>query len=142
MIHLKYKHNEIPNSHNIFVPGIGYYKDSNLGISALVYPCDEYFVIKPIQKRRCDDSFLLPMKLEVLNDYVDKYDYYSYAVCIASYMKEEYGTRGIKIEMQKNMVLDNMGIRSEAMSLLTVKAFNLIYNLGLTEDEEIEIANY
>lgn len=142
MIRLNYKHECIPNSHTIFVPGINEPKDSNLGITALVCPCDELFVIKLVQKRRCDDLFLLPMNLEKLNDYAEKYDYYSYAVCIASYMKEEYDVKGIKVEIKDNTVPDEYGLKSEAMSLLVVKGFNLIYNLGLTESEEKEIANY
>ena len=67
--------------------------------------------------------------------------YYAYVCSTAYLMLKEYKVKGIKIVVENNNLPQKKGVSSSAaICILICRAFNKIYDLGLSKDEEMRIA--
>ena len=83
----------------------------------------------------------LNMKEEELEEQIKNNTFYSYICGVALYMKRNYKIGGIKIKVTKMDLPIKKGLASSAaICVLTVRAFNQLYNLNLTTEEEKELA--
>ena len=88
-----------------------------------------------------ENNFILPMEERELLKHIRKNDYYSYVCSTAYYMLKKYNVKGIKIIIEKNTLPQKKGISSSAaICTLVCRAFNKVYDLGLSKEEEMLVA--
>ncbi len=77
-----------------------------------------------------------------IDNMVSKNPFWKYALCTIIYLKNKFqDLGGININITKVTLPMKKGLGSSAaICLLVTKAYNLLYKLGLTENEELEIA--
>lgn len=76
-----------------------------------------------------------------LVDNINNKTYYSYISSTIKYMIDNYDVKGIKIKVTKSTLPEKKGLSSSAaICVLVVKAYNEIYDLNLSVDEEMKIA--
>lgn len=86
-------------------------------------------------------SQTLSMKPEVLKLAAQVGDFWSYIAGVAYQVQKKYKVKGLKINNFKTDLPVKKGLSSSAaISVLTARAFNQIYNLKLTINEEMELA--
>lgn len=117
------------------IPGSAIAAGIDRGIYAIVNQSDflEFEMGKRKQK--------IDMKKESLEEQIKNNTFYSYICGVALRMKEKYKVSGIKIEITKMDLPMKKGLASSAaICVLAVRAWNQIYNLNLTTEEEKELA--
>lgn len=75
---------------------------------------------------------------------IKQYPFWKYVLCTISYIKDKYKkVEGIYLNIKKVTLPMKKGLGSSAaICLLVVKAYNILYNLNLTEEEEANVAYY
>ena len=87
------------------------------------------------------ERWSLPMDIELLQQEAAAGGFYSYAAGVAAYMLDFYGVEGIEIDNYKTTLPVKKGLSSSAaLCVLVARAFNQLYQLGLTTRAEIEAA--
>lgn len=67
--------------------------------------------------------------------------YYSYVAGVASYMKDHYVVGGIKVTITKRDIPIKSGLSSSAaICVLVARAFNRLYDLNLSTEDEMRVA--
>lgn len=90
-----------------------------------------------------ESEYSSDMDIDALNAYANSNCFYSYVAGVVAYMKEKYDVGGIGITITKRDLPIKKGLSSSAsICVLVVRAMNLIYNLGLTTEQEAEMAYY
>ncbi|MBN2851132.1 MAG: GHMP kinase [Clostridia bacterium] len=86
-------------------------------------------------------TLLCAADVSELQVYIDEHHFFSYAASICQYMIRHYHVEGIFLDNYKTTLPIKKGLASSAsFSVLLVRAFNRVYHLGLTFDDEREIA--
>lgn len=86
-------------------------------------------------------SFSAEMLPSALNAAAATGDFYSYCAGVAAYMREHYRVGGITIQTKAMDLPIKKGLSSSAaICVLTARAFNCLYALGLSVREEMECA--
>lgn len=85
--------------------------------------------------------FQVGMKIKDLKKHIKVDDYYSYVCSTAYYMMKNYKVNGIRIEITSNTLPQKKGVSSSAaICILVCRAFNKVYDLGLSLADEMRIA--
>jgi galactokinase len=71
---------------------------------------------------------------------VNKGGFFSYSAGVAYYFLKEYGVRGLVLQSRMDLPIRRGLSSSAAICVLLARAFNKIYELGLTKREEMEFA--
>lgn len=105
------------------------------GIYATIKKADKFII------RDNDKYFCCDMILDCLKNEIDKNSYYSY-VCGAVYeILNNFSVCGIDVNITKKTLPEKKGLSSSAaICVLIVRAFNMIYHLGLSIDDEMNFA--
>ena len=83
----------------------------------------------------------IPMELPRLQQEATEGGFFSYAAGVAAYMLDFYGVGGIEIDNYKTTLPVKKGLSSSAaFCVLVARAFNQVYQLGLTTRAEMEAA--
>ena len=83
----------------------------------------------------------IPMELSRLQQEAGGGGFFSYAAGVAAYMLDFYGVGGIEIDNYKTTLPVRKGLSSSAaFCVLVARAFNQVYQLGLTTRAEMEAA--
>jgi len=87
------------------------------------------------------ERWSLSMDIDLLQQEASSGGFYSYAAGVAAYMLDFYGVEGIEIDNYKTTLPVKKGLSSSAaLCVLVARAFNQLYQLGLTTRAEIEAA--
>lgn len=107
------------------------------GIYATAKVSDK-FCIKNIEK---GTSFECEMNYDKLKEIAEEGGYWSYAVGVATCIKEQYNTSGVEITITKTTIPEKKGLSSSAaICVLVTRAFNKLYNLHLNLIGEMNLA--
>ena len=88
-----------------------------------------------------DKKFALPMDLTKLEQEAKSGSYFSYICGVAAYMKKNYPIEGLKIVITKMTLPMKRGLSSSAACCVMIaRAFNQLYNLNLSIEDEMQIA--
>lgn len=88
-----------------------------------------------------ETTFVCDMNLDDLRNVAESGNFWSYICGVAYQMKLHYGVKGIEIFNYKADLPVKKGLSSSAAAcVLVARAFNQLYNLNLSEREEMEIA--
>ncbi len=72
---------------------------------------------------------------------INSKNYFSYVSSTIKYMIDNYGVKGIKINITKTTLPEKKGLSSSAaVCVLVVKAYNNVYDLNLSIEDEMKIA--
>jgi len=83
----------------------------------------------------------MPMELAALQQEAAAGGFFSYAAGVAAYMLDFYGVGGIEIDNYRTTLPVKKGLSSSAaFCVLVARAFNQLYQLGITTRAEIEAA--
>ena len=117
------------------IPGSAIAAGINKGIYATVSKSE--FLEFEMENRKLK----INMKEEELKEQIKNNTFYSYICGVALCMKKKYKIGGIKIKVTKMDLPIKKGLASSAaICVLTVRAWNQLYNLNLTIEEEKELA--
>jgi UTP-glucose-1-phosphate uridylyltransferase/mevalonate kinase len=87
------------------------------------------------------EIYRVPMELDLLQREAAAGGFFSYAAGVAAYMLDFYGVAGIEIDNYKTTLPVKKGLSSSAaFCVLVARAFNQLFQLGLTTRAEIEAA--
>lgn len=105
------------------------------GIYATVKKCDNFSIYDG------DKQFSCEMDLNVLEKEVEKNSYYSY-ICGTTYeILKRFPVGGIEVTITKKTLPEKKGLSSSAaICVLIVRAFNKLYHLGFSVDDEMDFA--
>ena len=113
----------------------------NQGLTATVERGEKLFeYITPYSQ---DEDNFLRVKLDgpELKKLAEKGGFFSYVSAAALLMTREFGTGGLRIRNSVSDLPIGRGLASSAAAcVLTVRAFNRLYGLGLSESDEMDLA--
>lgn len=115
---------------------------TNQGIYATVsaHP-DSVIISSTTNKGTKIGPHVISMNLEILLAEAQKSEFWSYIAGVSHYMLARYGVRGIEIDNFKTDLPVKKGLSSSAaVCVLAARAFNRVYKLGLSTEEEMEAA--
>ena len=115
---------------------------TNQGITARVKRAPDAFIISSVLP---DDTNAGPFRFRWEGDDLLKAarggGFASYAAGVASVVREEYGTGGIEVECVRMDLPLKKGLSSSAaICVLVARAFGILYDLGLSVYDEMDIA--
>ena len=114
---------------------------TNQGIHATVQPHPNALIITSIlSSGEVIGPHAIDMNLNKLHREAKKGGFFSYGAGVAYYLLQEYGVSGLVIHNRMNLPIKRGVSSSAAICVLTARAFNQIYGLGLTTREEMEYA--
>ena len=97
---------------------------------------NEYFVLNENGK-----TFNCKMDKNLLNNFINNNDYYAYVASSVYTVLKKYKVSGLQIDIVLNTLPEGTGLSSSsAICVLVIRAFNMFYNLGLSCEEEMELA--
>lgn len=101
----------------------------------------ELVVLSTLPDGTVTETYRVPMESARLQQEAADGGFFSYAAGVAAYMLDFYGVDGIEIDNYKTTLPVKKGLSSSAaFCVLVARAFNQIYQLGLTTRGEIEAA--
>ena len=106
------------------------------GIKATVEKEEKYFWL-------CEknNSIKVKMNEEDLLKNIESKNYFSYVCSTAYNLLKRYKVKGVKITINENTLPQKKGVSSSAaICTITCRAFNKIYDLGLSKEDEMKIA--
>jgi galactokinase len=110
------------------------------GITAVVAPSDQL----DITSRLPDGSNMGPERIDcreaALLEAALGGGFFSYIAGVAYYMRQHFGTGGLRMACRMDLPLKKGLSSSAAVCVLTARAFNQVYDLGLTIRGEMEYA--
>ncbi|MFQ6039522.1 MAG: mevalonate kinase [Candidatus Poribacteria bacterium] len=114
---------------------------TNQGINATVQPHPNQFIIASILPTgEVIGPHAVDMSEETLSREAKKGGFFSYSAGVAYYLRQKYGVGGLIIHNRMNLPIKRGVSSSAAICVLTARAFNRIYQLGLTIRDEMEYA--
>lgn len=130
--------NRIMNSN--IIPGEAIVTGIKQGIYATVMRDDKFSVVSEIDAFD-GRAFMCEMNKNKLESVAKEGGFFSYVAGVASYMLENYIVGGVSITVNKMDLPIKMGLSSSAaICVLVARAFNQLYNLKLSVQEEMNIA--
>ena len=106
------------------------------GIYAKVKKYPEKFILKEKENILQVDLNESRIKSVIKSD-----SYYAYAATVALHMMKNYKVDGVYIDITRNDLPQKKGLSSSAsICVLVCRAFNELYELNLSQDDEMEIA--
>ncbi len=138
------EHSDWAGRHRIMnsniIPGEAIVTGIKQGIYATVMRDDKFSVVSEIDAFG-GQAFTCEMNKKKLETVAKEGGFFSYVAGVASYMLESYMVGGINITVNKMDLPIKMGLSSSAaICVLVARAFNQLYNLNLSTQEEMNIA--
>jgi UTP-glucose-1-phosphate uridylyltransferase/galactokinase len=123
-------------------PGVVIISGTNQGMYARCKKAQgELFVRSTLPDGTVTEPYRVPMASNRLQQEAADGGFFSYAAGVAAYMLDFYGVDGIEIDNYKTTLPVKKGLSSSAaFCVLVARAFNQVYQLGLTTRGEIEAA--
>jgi UTP-glucose-1-phosphate uridylyltransferase/mevalonate kinase len=123
-------------------PGMVIISGTNQGMFAQCKKAQgELIVHSTLPDGTVTETYRVPMESTRLQQEAAAGGFFSYAAGVAAYMLDFYGVDGIEIDNYKTTLPVKKGLSSSAaFCVLVARAFNKIYQLGLTTRAEIEAA--
>lgn len=123
-------------------PGVVIISGTNQGMFARCKKSKgELIVRSTLPDGKVMEPYRVPMEAVRLQQEAAGGDFFSYAAGVAAYMLDFYGVDGIEIDNYKTTLPVKKGLSSSAaFCVLVARAFNQVYQLGLTTRGEIEAA--
>lgn len=88
-----------------------------------------------------DKTFSCKMDKNLLNNFINNNEYYAYVASSLYTILKKYKVSGLQIDIVLNTLPKSTGLSSSAaICVLVIRAFNMFYNLGLSCEEEMELA--
>ncbi|MDY6939691.1 MAG: GHMP kinase [Cyanobacteriota bacterium] len=110
---------------------------TNQGIYARIEPHPTQFIFRSSEGQ----SIALPLEAQILLDEARRGGLFSYAAGVAYQAVTRYSVAGVTIENDRTDLPIRKGLSSSAaLCVLVTRAFNRIYDLKLSLEEEIELA--
>ncbi len=110
----------------------------NKGIYANIKKISNEFILKDK-----DNVFKTDLDINNINNEIKKNPYYLFVATVLKYMLVNYDVEGIELDIYKNDLPEKKGLSSSAsICVLVCRAFNELYDLHLSIDDEMEIAYY
>jgi galactokinase len=140
------EHSDWAGEYRVANPEIGIGKaivtTINQGIHAYVKPNNDKFIYTVASDIGNEpQSIEIPMDDECLLTIAQSNTFYNKVAGVALQMLRKYGVRGAEFENDVSDLPIQKGLSSSACScILVARGFNKIYNLGLSINEEMEIA--
>lgn len=101
------------------------------GIHAWIEKSEDFEVVSRLEEE--EKAFKQPMSVTGLRKVAAEGGYFSYMAGTASYMKEHYHVKGIKIVIDEMTLPMKRGLSSSAaVCVLVAKAFNVLYGLNMS----------
>jgi len=124
------------------VPGVVIISGTNQGMYARCKKASGELVVRStLPDGTVTETYRVPMELTCLQREASEGGFFSYAAGVAAYMLDFYGIDGIEIDNYKTTLPVKKGLSSSAaFCVLVARAFNQLYQLGLTTRGEIEAA--
>jgi galactokinase len=114
---------------------------TNQGINATIQPHPNKFIMTSILPTgEVIGPHSIDMNEDELSREAKKGGFFSYSAGVAYYFRKEYDAGGLIIHNKMNLPIKRGLSSSAAVCVLTARAFNQIYTLGLTVREEMEYA--
>ena len=108
----------------------------DIGIFACIKKCDDYFIF-----RNNKNIIKIKMSAKELDMFATNNSYYLYVCEVVKYMLKKYNVSGIDINITKCTLPEKKGLSSSAaICILICRAFNKLYNLDLSIEDEMNIA--
>ena len=105
------------------------------GIYATCTPANKFIFINENKELTCD------MSINKLTEAMNDNEYYTYVFSSAIEVLKKYKVSGIKISITKQTLPIKKGLSSSAaICILTIRAFNQMYDLGMSLKEEMDLA--
>jgi galactokinase len=123
-------------------PGVVIISGTNQGMFARCKKAQgELIVRSTLPDGTVTEPYRVPMEANRLQQEAVDGGFFSYAAGVAAYMLDFYGVDGIEIDNYKTTLPVKKGLSSSAaFCVLVARAFNQVYQLGLTTRGEIEAA--
>jgi UTP-glucose-1-phosphate uridylyltransferase/mevalonate kinase len=123
-------------------PGVVIISGTNQGMFARCKKASGELVVRStLPNGNVTETYRVPMELSCLQREASEGGFFSYAAGVAAYMLDFYGVDGIEIDNYKTTLPVKKGLSSSAaFCVLVARAFNQLYQLGLTTRGEIEAA--
>jgi galactokinase len=114
---------------------------ANQGINAIIQPHPSKFIMTSILPTgEVIGPHSIDMNEDELSREAKKGGFFSYSAGVAYYFRKEYDVGGLIIHNRMNLPIKRGLSSSAAACVLTARAFNQIYALGLTIREQMEYA--
>ncbi len=122
--------------------GYGILTGTNQGLYATVKPHPSHFILHPtLSEGSRLESLSLPMEAATLLSVAKQGGFYSYGAGVAYQFLQKYGIQGIEINNNFTDLPIQKGLSSSAaICILVTRAFNQVYDLNLSKQEEMEMA--
>lgn len=122
-------------------PGFAIAVGTNQGIYAEIKPHPQQLILHTPADLKTSQTLQLPMKLELLKQEASRGEFFSYVAGVAYQALKNYQVAGLEIDNHSIDLPIKKGLSSSAaICVLVARAFNQIYNLNLTRQEEMELA--
>ncbi len=123
------------------LPGMAIVSGINQGIRARITRSRDLQVKSVLPDGSRTDCFEAPMDVKALKELAAEGGFFSYTAGVAAYILEHYRVDGVYIDCYEMTLPIKKGLSSSAaISVLTARAFNKLYNLKLNILGEMEIA--
>ena len=123
-------------------------KNSNVKDGHTIVACLEIGIYANIEKnsnefvlKEKDKELRIKLDVNEIKKEIEKNPYYAFVLTTLMHMIVNYEVDGAYIEINKNTLPQKKGFSSSAsISVLVCRTFNILYNLGLSHDDEMNIA--
>jgi len=123
------------------IPGYCIAIGTDQGIYADVLPHPDKFIIKSSNMDgKTIGTQQFDMEEEKLLKAAKEGSFFSYSAGVAYYILKDYQVKGLTISNRMNLPIKKGLSSSASICVLTTRAFNIIYNLGLSRRDEMEYA--
>ena len=139
------EHSDWAGGYRVFDPSLeaGYCIaiGTNQGINATIQPHPNKFIMTSILPTgEVIGPHAVDMSEDALFREARKSGFFSYSAGVAYYFRQKYNVGGLIIHNKMNLPIKRGVSSSAAVCVLTARAFNRIYELGLTIKDEMEYA--
>lgn len=122
-------------------PGACLISGTDQGISATVRAAPSFEMVSRLPDGTPCQPFAVPLDADALEHAAARHDFFAYAAGAALAVWRRYPCGGIRIEVDATDLPIARGLSSSAaICVLTVRAFNLVHQLGLDVRGEMELA--
>lgn len=114
---------------------------TNQGIYADVKPHPNHMIVRSLLSDGTSKTLVLPMEKQALLAKAEKGTFFSYAAGVAYQILDRYSVGGLEIDNYLTDLPVQKGLASSAaICVLIARAFNRVYNLKMSLQEEMEFA--
>jgi mevalonate kinase len=122
-------------------PGACIIAGTDQGLEARAEPHESFEMRSHLPDGTWRGPFVLPMEADALRAATEAGGFFSYAAGVAAFVHARHRTPGLRLTVTRMTLPIGRGLSSSAaVCVLTARAFNRVYDLGLTLRDEMEAA--